>query len=165
MRRPMDLNVKTLRVQNKLVINKKGNLAGISPDGWFNVELPNQDNPNWVPAQNTHYSIRSFTTERTLTLTQANINAAYPNAPDKTMIKFDFHPTVTFDEPDPNDPNVILPYRIKQFNMVIQDLFVVQDESSSEPPRTYDYIQYINSSYLLKQGGRWIIVMPNLMWD
>jgi len=165
-----------LWINDKQIINEGGNitannltitgsLIGASVDGWSNVELPDEDNANWVPANNTRYFIRQFTTNRTLTMNQQSLNTAYPNAPDKTIIRFDFPPCLAINEPDPNDPNTILPYRKKYFDFVFDDVFVIEDETSSSSSSSYSYVEYTNGAYLMKTNSTWIVVIPVFSYD
>jgi hypothetical protein len=119
-----------------------GSITGISAEGWTNVDLPDEDNLNWAPVSNAHYFINDLTEERTLTLSQASINALYPDAPDKTIVRFDFLPAVDIDVVDPLEPGFVQPFRPKRWNLHILDVFLFQDETSNEPESDFEGIDY-----------------------
>ena len=139
-----DLKVKNIKTKN---LNITGTLSG---DGWKNVDLPDSDDAMWAPANNTHYFHSNFTSMRTLTLSQASMNALYPNAEEKTMIHFDFPPSRATSD---------------MIQLNVTDLHVFQDESDNSPPSSYSYIYYMHAGYVLKENGDWILVMPVLSWD
>lgn len=142
------------KMKVKRLTVKDLNVTGTSNIGdvWTNEELPDSDNASWVPVNNTHYfhtNLTNVPSRKVLTINQASINAAYPDAPDKTMIRFDFPPTLTGSE----------------FDLSFPDVTLFEDESIRSPPNTIDYVYYMHGGYLLKENGVWMAVMPNLNWD
>jgi len=142
-----NMKLKTLTVKN---LNVTGTSNGSNI--WVNQELPDADNESWAPLNNTHYFHTNLTdvpNRKVLTVTQASINAAHPDVPDKTMIFFDFPPTLSGES----------------FDLLLTDVYVFEDETDSSPPRTYEYIYYMYGGYLLKENGVWLLVMPVFSYD
>lgn len=142
------------KMRAKKLIVKELTVTGSSNVGdiWSNVDLPDSDNASWAPLNNTHYFHTNMTdvpNRKVLTISQASINAVHPDAPDKTMIHFDFPPTIVG----------------APFDLSFTDVHVFQDESDSTPPTSYSYVLNMHGGYLLKENGVWIVVMPDFSWD
>ena len=91
--RLQDGTFKNLQVGSKAVIDENGNgtfntlvVKGGSNSIWTTAFLPDNDQLTWAPARNTWYFQSNLTTNRTLTLSQASLNAAYPSATNGAMV-------------------------------------------------------------------------------
>lgn len=127
----------------------KGNIIGLPP-AWQSVSLPDSDQMAWAPENRTRYFQTDLTTTRTLTLSQASLNAAYPNATNQTLIEFDFplfQPT--------------------NLDLHTEDVNGVYLNNYLSSPYTFNDIEHMKGGYVAKTGseGEWLLCLPDIRYD
>lgn len=146
-----------IQIGSKPVIDKNGNGTfntlkiqgrGEVATEWKASTLPDIDQTAWAPVHKTRYFQTALTATRHLTISQASMNAAYPDAAEQTLIEFEF--------PLSDKEDVTLH---------VEDLEGVYLNNNMNPARTFDNIQHMKDGYVVKESGDWLICLPDIRYD